>query len=80
MSVKCLMIETSDKKKFFTLVGNQRQLKEYCLAFNAKMFVVKAEIKKSQVMNIPRLVAALCDKSNEGLKADYKVVKQNKTK
>lgn len=80
MSVKCLMIETSDKKRLFTLVGNQRQLLEYCRAFNAKMFVVKAEIKKSQVMTIPRLVTALCDKSHEGLKADYKVIERKKVK
>lgn len=80
MSVKCLMIETSEKKKLFTLVGNHKQLEECCRAFNAKMFVVKAEIKKSQVMTIPRLVAALCDKSHDGLKADYKVIERKKIK
>lgn len=80
MSVKCLMLETADKKRFFTLVGNHKQLAEYCRAFGAKMFVVRAEIKKSQVMNIPRLVVALCDKGNEGVKADYKVLERKKTK
>lgn len=80
MSIKCLMLETSDKKRFFTLMGNYKQLTEYCRAFNAKMFVVRAEIKKSQVMNIPRLVVALCNKSHENLKADYKVVEQKKIK
>jgi hypothetical protein len=78
MSIKCLMLETSDKKRFFTLIGNYKQLKEYCQAFKAKMFVVRAEIKKSQVMSIPRLVSALCDKTNEGEKADYKVVERKK--
>jgi hypothetical protein len=78
MSIKCLMLETSDKKRFFTLLGNYKQLKEYCRAFKAKMFVVRAEIKKSQVMSIPRLVSALCDKTNEGDKAEYKVVERKK--
>lgn len=80
MSVKCLMLETADKKKFFTLVGNHKQLSEYCRAFNANMFVVKADIKKSQVMNIPRLVVALCDKSNQGSKAHYEVIEKKKAK
>lgn len=80
MSVKCLMLETADKKRFFTLVGNHKQLVEYCRAFNAKMFVVKADIKKSQVMNIPRLVVALCDKSNQGTKAEYEVVERKKVR
>jgi hypothetical protein len=76
MSIKCLMLETSDKKRFFTLLGNYKQLREYCRAFSAKMFVVRAEIKKSKVMSIPRLVSALCDKTNDGEKADYKVVEK----
>lgn len=80
MSIKCLMLETSDKKRFFTLVGNHKQLAEYCRAFNAKMFVVKAEIKKSQVMNIPRLVVALCNKSHENIKADYAIIERKKIK
>lgn len=74
MSFKCLMLETSEKRKFFTLVGNYKRLIECCRAFKTKMFVVKAEIKKSQIMDIPRLVAALCDKNNEGERADYKVL------
>lgn len=80
MSVKCLMLETSDKKRFFTMVGNHKQLVEYCRAFGAKMFVVRAEIKKTQVMNIPRLVVALCDKSHESPKAEYKVLERKKVK
>jgi hypothetical protein len=78
MSIKCLMLETADKKKFFTLVGNYKQLLEYCRAFKAKMFVVRADIKKSQVMSIPKLVAALCDKTNEGQKAEYKMIERKK--
>jgi hypothetical protein len=78
MSIKCLMLETSDKKRFFTLLGNYKQLKEYCRAFKAKMFVVRAEVKKSQVMSIQRLVSALCDKTNEGDKAEYKMVERKK--
>lgn len=80
MPIKCLMLETSDKKRFFTLVGNQKQLVEYCRAFNAKMHIVKANIKKSQIISIPNLVTALCDKAEEGTKAEYKVVERKKSK
>ena len=78
MSVKCLMLETSDKKRFFTLVGNQKQLLEYCRALDAKMFVVRADIKKSQVMSIERLVPALCGKTVDGATTEYKVIERKK--
>jgi hypothetical protein len=78
MSVKCLMLETSDKKRFFTLVGNQKQLLEYCRALDAKMFVVRAEIKKSQVMSMERLVPALCGKTEGDPATEYKVIERKK--
>lgn len=74
--MKCLLLETSDKKRFFTLVGNQKQLKEYCRAFNARMFIVVADIKKSDVMDLAKLVPALCDKNYKNQKVDFKVAKK----
>lgn len=70
------MLETPEKKRFFTLIGNRKQLEECCRAFGTKMFVVRAEINKSQVMSITKIVAALCDKGDEGQKADYKVLEK----
>lgn len=78
MPIKCLMLETSDSKRFFTIIGNYKQLIEYCKAFKAKMFVVKADIKKAQVMDIPQIVKALCDPLSEGSKADHKIVERKK--
>lgn len=72
--MKCLMIETTDKKKFFTLIGNQKQLKEYCKAFGAKMYVVKAEITRSEVLDLPKLVSALCDKNYKNKKIEFQIV------
>lgn len=74
MATKCLMLETRDKKRFFTLVGNSKHLKEYCRAFGAKMFVVKAEIERSKVLDLKKLVPALCDKNHKNEKVDYKVL------
>lgn len=75
--MKCLMVETQDRRRFFTLVGNQKMLREYCRAFGAKMFVVKAEIEKSKVLDINRLVPALCDKNHKNEKVTYEIVKNN---
>ena len=59
MASKCLMLETREKKKFFTLLGNFKHLKEYCRAFGAKMFVVKADIERKKILDLKRLVPAL---------------------
>lgn len=74
--MKCLLIETSDKKRFFTLIKNQKQLKEYCRAFSAKMFIVKAQIEKKQILDISKLVPALCDKNYKSKKVEFEVVKK----
>lgn len=75
MSIKCLLLETKEKKKIFTLIKNKKHLKEYCAAFGAKMFVVTAEIEKSKIMSLQKLVPALCDKNHEGSRAEFKILK-----
>ena len=60
MSLRCLMLETSEKKRFFTNLGCRRRLEEYCRTFGTKMYVVSADMKKSQLLGLPELVAALC--------------------
>ena len=76
MSVKCLMLETSDKKRLFTSLGNGRHLLPCCRVLKTKMFVVRAEVKKSQVMTMPRLVAAMCSKDGKEPKAEYKILER----
>lgn len=73
--MKCLMVETGDKKRFFTLVKNQKHLQEYCKAFGAKMHIVKAEIKRTEILDISKLVPALCDKNYKNKKIEFKIVK-----
>lgn len=75
MSIKCLLIETKEKKRFFTLIKNAKMLKEYCKAFGAKMLLVKAEIKREQILDLSKLVPALCDKNYKNDDVDYKVIK-----
>lgn len=78
MALKCLMLETGDKKRFFTLLGNFKHLKEYCKAFGAKMFVVKADIERKKVLDLKRIVPALCDKNYKNEKINYKIVESKK--
>ena len=78
MALKCLMLETRDKERFFTLLGNFKHLKEYCRAFGAKMFVVKADIERKKVLNLDRLVPALCNKNYKNEKVAYKVMESKK--
>lgn len=76
MSTKCLMVETKDKKRFFTLIKNKLHLVEYCKTFGAKMMIVKAELKREQILDLPRLVPALCDKNYKNRKAEFEVLKK----
>ena len=80
MSIKCLLLETSDKKRFFTLTKNYKQLIEYCKTFNAKMFVVKAEISRAQILELAKLVPALCDKNYKCKQIDFTVLETKKIK
>lgn len=76
MSIKCLMLETSEKKRLFTSVGSRDQLKELCRAFNAKMQVVRASLKRSQLLTIPKIVVAICDSNEKFNKTEFEAIKQ----
>jgi hypothetical protein len=73
--MKCLLLETLDKKRFFTKIQNRKLLKEYCRAFDAKIFIVNANIKKTQILELPKLVACLCDKNYKNEKVDFEIIK-----
>lgn len=78
--VTCLLVETKDKRKFFTLRKNYKNLVEYCKTFNAKMYIVKAEIDKVKVLDLPKLVPALCDKTYKNEKVDFEILETKKIK
>lgn len=76
MAIKCLMLETKDKRQFFTFIRNKAQLGEYCRTFGAKTMIVKADLKKNNVLDLPKLVAALCDKNYKATKVEFSVLKR----
>jgi hypothetical protein len=77
------MIETKDNRKFFTHSKNKKQLKEFSKNFNAKIFLVKAEINKNNILDLPKLAPAICNKSYKVKVPSFEIldtVENSKTK
>lgn len=69
--MNCLLIETKDKRKFFTHEKNFHQLIEFSKTFNASISVVKLE--KGPVLDLEQLAPAICNQSKPE-KANYEVI------
>lgn len=54
---QCLMIETRDKRQFFTPEQNYTQLVEFANTFDAEISIVKLE--NGDVLDLPRLAEAI---------------------
>jgi hypothetical protein len=80
MKTKCLMIETSEKKRYFTNLSYVKHFREYCLAFKSKMFIVKADISKNKIISMSKLVVALCDVNHKPEKVKFEVVERKNLK
>jgi len=63
MTRKCLMIETKDRRRFFTHQRNYDQLVEFGKTFGAELSVVRVE--KPEILDLVSLAPALCDTSYE---------------
>ena len=57
--MKCLLLETKDKRKFFTHEKNFLQLIEFSRTFNAEISVVKME--QTELLDLKDLAPAICD-------------------
>ena len=57
--MKCLMIETKDKRVFFTSKSNFVQLNEFIKVFKPNVFLV--DMKKGELLEIEKLASLLCD-------------------
>jgi hypothetical protein len=70
--MNCLLIETKDKRKFFTHEKNFIQLIEFSKAFNAEISIVKLE--EGTVLELEELAPALCDPAYKKPKVQYEVI------
>jgi hypothetical protein len=70
--MKCLLIQTKDKRKFFTHEKNFIQLIEFSKAFNAEISIVKLE--KGSILELEELAPAICDPEYKKTNAQYEVI------
>lgn len=70
--MNCLLIETKDKRKFFTHEKNFIQLIEFSKAFNAEISIVK--IEEGSILELEELAPALCDPTYKKSKIQYEVI------
>lgn len=70
--MKCLLIETKDKRKFFTHEKNFVQLIEFSKTFNAEISTVKLE--EGPILELEELAPAICDPAYKKPKAQYEVI------
>lgn len=72
---KCLMIETVDKKRFFTHEENYNNLLEFANSFNCEISTVKLE--KGEVLDLQPLATAFtCHDHCKGAKFECLEVKK----
>ena len=67
------MIQTKDDRKFLTHQKNYKYLIEYVKTFNAKIYTVKVD-KDQQVLDLNKLVPALCDKNYKIKKINFEII------
>lgn len=75
--MKCLLIETKDKRKFFTHEKNFFQLIEFSKTFKAEISTVKLE--EGVVLELEELAPALCDPNHKKSKSQYEIIEKKLT-
>ena len=74
--MKCILIETNDKRQFFTHKKNLIQLNDFLKTFNSKAFIV--ELEKGEILELDQLASALCSVGNKKIENTYKIIEQIK--
>lgn len=77
--MKCLMIQTKDNRKLFTFQKNYKHLVEYIKTFKAKVFVVNID-KNQKILDLNKLVSALCDKNFKIKNLNFEILEIKKEK
>lgn len=72
--MKCLLIETKDKRKFLTHEKNFVQLIEFSKTFNAEMSIVKIAQGEKELLNLEELALAICDQNYQKLQIEYELI------
>lgn len=70
---KCLMIETPDKKKFFTAQKNYNKLLEFANSFNCEISTVQLE--EGEILDLIPLANAISSKEKSE-RAKYEILEK----
>ena len=70
--MKCLLIETSDKRKFFTHQKNFGPLIEFSKSFKANIMLV--DMTGGELLDLEELAPAICSTSTKNQKIEYQVL------
>lgn len=76
--MKCLLIETKDKRKFFTHKKNLIQLNEFSKTFDSTIFIV--ELINGKILELEDLAMAICSPEKLENECEYKIINQVKEK
>lgn len=77
--MKCILIETKDNRKFLTYQKNYKHLLEYAKTFKAKIYVVEIN-KEQKILDLNKLVPALCDKNYQIKDLKFEIIENKSTK
>lgn len=75
-NMRCLLIETKDKRKFFTNKKNLIQLNEFSKTFDSNIFIV--DLQDGKLMELEDLATAICSPEYIEHDYDYKIIDQIK--
>jgi hypothetical protein len=70
--MKCLLIETKDKRKFVTHEKYLPQLIEFSKTFDATISIINAE--NVEILKIEDLVSVICDQNYKNEKIKYEIL------
>jgi hypothetical protein len=70
--MKCLLVETRDRRKFFTHEKNFGPLIEFSKSFNASLSLVDAQ--GGELLDLEELALAVCNPLHKTEKVEYKVL------
>lgn len=75
--MKCLMIKTNDNRNLLTYQRNYKHLSEYIKTFKSKTYVVNIKKEeKNNILDLDKLVVALCDKNFKTKNFDFNIVEK----
>lgn len=72
--MKCLLVTTKDKRKFFTPVKNLPQLIEFSKTFGAEVSIVKT--KDAPILDLIELAPAICDPNHVAPENEFEIIER----